>query len=199
VLARGSYRIGRGSAAHGYGALDLPAPTGTPVYAVAPGIVSRAMSLAGSYGKHIFLGHAGGRQSRYAHLSSILARTGQMVGAGQMIGRVGSTGNSTGPHLHYEDLINGVRRRPEDLGIFHEGGMSKPGSFAQFDPYKPEAVLTSAQWSAVEQAATRPVQVSADVRVFVGDREITDIVRTEITVHDRDLNRRVSAGSGRAR
>jgi murein DD-endopeptidase MepM/ murein hydrolase activator NlpD len=58
------------------------------------------MSMAGSYGKHIFLGHAVGRQSRYAHLSSIMVRAGQMVAAGQQIGNVGSTGNSTGPQLH---------------------------------------------------------------------------------------------------
>lgn len=150
VLPRGSYRIGRGSAAHGYGALDLPAPIGTPVYSVAPGIVSRAIQLATSYGIHAFVNHPGNRQSRYAHLSSLAVTAGQVVNRGQLLGRVGSTGNSTGPHLHYEDLLNGIRRAPENLGIFDLGGWLEPGMLGANTSNQPEAVLTQNQWSTLE-------------------------------------------------
>lgn len=174
VLPRGSYRIGRGSAAHGYGALDLPAPIGTPVYSVAAGIVSRAMRLATSYGIHAFVNHPGNRQSRYAHLSSLAVRAGQTVRAGQLLGRVGSTGNSTGPHLHYEDLLNGVRRRPESLGIFDHGGWLKPGMLGMNTSPHPEAVLSPRQSDmfdrfvgAMERSSTAGGggQVEVDIRI----------------------------------
>lgn len=126
VLPKGKYRIGMpylGYPGH-YGA-DYPAPTGTPVYAVAAGRVSKAATLSGSYGKHVYIDHPGGRQTRYAHLSAYGVRAGQTIRAGQMLGKVGSTGNSTGSHLHYEDRINGQPRNPANLGIFDQGGIMR--------------------------------------------------------------------------
>ena len=83
-----------------HGGIDLAAPTGTPVLAVAPGRVTKVRTWLHSYGHHVVIRHAGGR-SLAAHLSSIRVRKGQRVRPGQVIGRVGSTGNSTGPHLHF--------------------------------------------------------------------------------------------------
>jgi murein DD-endopeptidase MepM/ murein hydrolase activator NlpD len=81
--------------------VDFPVPTGTSVKAVAPGKVVSA-GWAGAYGYEIVIRHGDGRYSQYAHLSSLHVREGQQVGSGQRIARSGSTGNSTGPHLHFE-------------------------------------------------------------------------------------------------
>lgn len=89
--------------------IDMAAPYGTPVYATGDGWVERANSW-GSYGLIIIMRHPSGHETRFAHLSAILVEPGQRVRKGQMIGRIGSTGRSTGNHLHYE-----VRYRGEAL------------------------------------------------------------------------------------
>ncbi|MFB6550919.1 transglycosylase family protein [Streptomyces sp. NPDC056405] len=81
--------------------VDFPVPTGTSVKSVAEGRVVSA-GWGGSYGYEVVVRHSDGRYSQYAHLSAISVKDGQSVGAGQRIGRSGSTGNSTGPHLHFE-------------------------------------------------------------------------------------------------
>ncbi|WP_318215535.1 transglycosylase family protein [Streptomyces sp. SCL15-6] len=81
--------------------VDFPVPTGTSVKAVAAGHVV-STGWGGSYGYQVVVRHADGRYSQYAHLSAISVKDGQSVGAGQRIGRSGSTGNVTGPHLHFE-------------------------------------------------------------------------------------------------
>ncbi|UXX92217.1 transglycosylase family protein [Streptomyces sp. AD2-2] len=81
--------------------VDFLVPTGTSVKAIEPGTVVSA-GWAGSYGYQVVIRHADGRYSQYAHLSAISVRDGQSVGEGQRIGRSGSTGNTTGPHLHFE-------------------------------------------------------------------------------------------------
>ncbi|MFJ8105909.1 transglycosylase family protein [Streptomyces sp. NPDC096132] len=81
--------------------VDFPVPTGTSVKAVASGTVVSA-GWGGSFGYQVVIRHADGRYTQYAHLSAISVRDGQSVGGGQRIGRSGSTGNSTGPHLHFE-------------------------------------------------------------------------------------------------
>ncbi|MEV5549762.1 transglycosylase family protein [Streptomyces sp. NPDC052309] len=81
--------------------VDFPVPTGTSVKSVAAGRVVSA-GWEGSYGYQVVIRHNDGRYSQYAHLSAITVKDGQSVGAGQRIGRSGSTGNSTGPHLHFE-------------------------------------------------------------------------------------------------
>ncbi|MYZ40978.1 MULTISPECIES: transglycosylase family protein [unclassified Streptomyces] len=91
-----------GSWASGYHTgVDFPVPTGTSVKAVAAGHVVSA-GWAGSYGYQIVIRHEDGKYSQYAHLSALNVREGQQVGGGQRIARSGSTGNSTGPHLHFE-------------------------------------------------------------------------------------------------
>lgn len=91
--------------------IDLSAPTGTPVYATADGIVSRADWFS-SYGLYIAIEHGAEMQTRYAHLSRLAVESGQRVKKGEIIGYVGSTGRSTGPHLHYEVRIAGAAVNP---------------------------------------------------------------------------------------
>ena len=91
--------------------IDFPGRTGTNVYATGAGKVAVAGWSAG-YGKLVEIAHAGGLQTRYGHLSSINVAPGASVAAGQLIGKVGSTGRSTGPHLHYEVRIDGVATDP---------------------------------------------------------------------------------------
>ncbi|MEO1170240.1 MAG: M23 family metallopeptidase [Pseudomonadota bacterium] len=91
--------------------LDMAGPVGTPIYATADGIVGRAQWL-GSYGKYVEINHGGEIQTRYAHLSRILVESGARVTRGQLIGRMGSTGRSTGSHLHYEVRISGRAVNP---------------------------------------------------------------------------------------
>ncbi|MDQ0752965.1 murein DD-endopeptidase MepM/ murein hydrolase activator NlpD [Streptomyces africanus] len=81
--------------------VDFPVPTGTSVESVASGSVVSA-GWGGSFGYQVVIRHGDGRYSQYAHLSAISVRDGQTVSAGQRIGRSGSTGNSSGPHLHFE-------------------------------------------------------------------------------------------------
>lgn len=91
--------------------LDFTANTGTPIRAAADGIVSSA-ELTGAYGKLVKIEHGAGLETRYAHTSKILVKVGERVTKGQIIAEVGSTGRSTGPHLHYEIRLNGASLDP---------------------------------------------------------------------------------------
>lgn len=91
--------------------VDIPGPVGTPIYATADGIVGRA-ERAGAYGNLLELDHGRGIQTRYGHLSAILVQPGARVARGQLIARMGSTGRSTGSHLHYEVRLDGNAVNP---------------------------------------------------------------------------------------
>jgi murein DD-endopeptidase MepM/ murein hydrolase activator NlpD len=91
--------------------IDIGAPTGTPINAAKGGVVSYA-GVMGGYGNIVVVDHGGGMTTRYAHQSQIGASVGQTVSAGERIGYVGSTGNSTGPHLHFEVRINDSPQNP---------------------------------------------------------------------------------------
>jgi peptidase M23-like protein/putative peptidoglycan binding protein len=92
--------------------IDLTASAGTPVGAAGPGRVIFAALDAGGYGNLIEVAHGGGVVSMYAHLSSFSVRVGQRVATGTRIGRVGATGESTGPHLHFEIRVRGAAVDP---------------------------------------------------------------------------------------
>ena len=96
--------------------LDLAASYGSPIVAAADGRVLLA-GWSGGYGNLVRIGHAGGLQTMYGHMSRIVARSGEMVRQGQLIGYVGSTGLSTGPHLHYEVLKNGRPVNPTSVKL----------------------------------------------------------------------------------
>lgn len=91
--------------------VDMAGPIGTPIYATADGIVGRAQWVGG-YGKYVELNHGGEIQTRYGHLSQILVEPNQRVTKGQIVGLMGSTGRSTGSHLHYEVRIAGNSVNP---------------------------------------------------------------------------------------
>jgi murein DD-endopeptidase MepM/ murein hydrolase activator NlpD len=91
--------------------IDLAAPTGTPIYATADGVIERADWFS-SYGLYISIDHGGALETRYAHMSRLAVTAGQEVSKGDVIGYVGSTGRSTGPHLHYEVRVDGEAVNP---------------------------------------------------------------------------------------
>ena len=92
--------------------MDFSGGMMTPIHATAPGVVSFTGGRSG-YGNTIEIDHGSGFKTRYAHLSTIAVRPGQRVAIGQRIGGMGSTGRSTGPHLHYEVWVNGRAQNPD--------------------------------------------------------------------------------------
>lgn len=94
--------------------LDFKGLTGAPIYAAARGKIVFAGRHAG-YGNSVEIDHGNGLRTRYAHMSAFRARVGESVRAGQLIGAVGSTGRSTGPHLHFEVRLNGQPINPRPL------------------------------------------------------------------------------------
>lgn len=92
--------------------VDFRAPLGTPVYATSDGTVIKAKYNNKGYGNHIIIQHDEVYQTKYAQLHSIEVKEGQLVKKGTLIGKVGSSGDSTGPHLHYEVIKNGEHVDP---------------------------------------------------------------------------------------
>lgn len=95
-----------------HGGVDFRCPTGTPVYASDSGYVAIAKNLTYSYGRYILINHGNGLSTLYAHNSQLLVSQGQAVERGQLIAYSGSTGNSSGPHCHFEVRLNGNRVNP---------------------------------------------------------------------------------------
>ena len=92
--------------------LDFAAPAGTPIYATANGTVEFAGNRGDGYGNNVIINHGYGYKTLFGHMFKIKARTGQRVTRGEVIGWVGSTGKSTGPHCHYEVIKNGNKIDP---------------------------------------------------------------------------------------
>ena len=97
---------------HAHGGLDIAAPAGTAIKASAGGTISYSGWMSG-YGYLIIIDHENGVQTYYGHCSKLYAKVGEEVEAGDVIAAVGSTGNSTGNHLHFEIRLNGTRVNPE--------------------------------------------------------------------------------------
>ena len=108
--------------------IDFSARTGTPIYATGDGVISRVQNSRTGYGNNVKINHGYGYETLYAHMSKILVKPGQKVFKGQKIGLVGSTGRSTGPHLHYEVHYKGNAINPID---YCQDGL-KPQEYAQF-------------------------------------------------------------------
>jgi murein DD-endopeptidase MepM/ murein hydrolase activator NlpD len=96
--------------------IDYYAPRGTPVYAAGDGTVTRS-DYSAANGHHVFIKHAGSIETKYLHFTKRSVKRGQKVKQGQTIGTVGSTGLATGPHLHYEFVVNGVHRNPRTVPL----------------------------------------------------------------------------------
>ena len=129
--------------------VDYAAPTGTPAQTVGDGVVEFA-GVQGGFGNMVIVNHGGNHSTVYAHLSRIQVRKGQTVQKGQVIGAVGSTGWSTGPHLHFEFRVNGAHVDPQK--IIQQ---------AQSDPISPAA--RSRFTTVVEQARTQ-LPAAAQIR-----------------------------------
>jgi murein DD-endopeptidase MepM/ murein hydrolase activator NlpD len=129
----------RGGTAIHYG-IDLAAPMGTPVHSVAAGRVTRAFWNNG-YGNFVEVDH-GGVYTSYSHLSAILASAGQTVGPGSVIGAIGSTGDSTGPHLHFETRPGGQAVEPRGFmrsrGVELRAGGMVPVNVSNGEWFVPE-------------------------------------------------------------
>jgi murein DD-endopeptidase MepM/ murein hydrolase activator NlpD len=111
VLAPVGDRFGpRGNGFHA--GIDLLAPRGTPVMSAGPGTVTWAGRRAGGWGRLVVVRHPDGVRTLYAHLASIDVRVGDEVSGGAILGRVGSSGNATGPHLHFEVRVDGAAIDP---------------------------------------------------------------------------------------
>jgi murein DD-endopeptidase MepM/ murein hydrolase activator NlpD len=91
--------------------IDIPGPVGTPIYATADGVVARA-GWASGYGNLVEISHGNGMQTRYGHMSKLIVEPNTRVRRGQIIGLMGSTGRSTGSHLHYEVRVDGAAINP---------------------------------------------------------------------------------------
>lgn len=94
--------------------LDIAAPTGTPIKAASGGTVTYSGTSSTGYGKYIVISHGNGIQTYYAHCSALYVKAGEKIAQGQVIAAVGSTGNSTGPHLHLEIRVNGACQNPQN-------------------------------------------------------------------------------------
>ena len=201
-IAGGRFTSGFGVSRYGstHAGIDLAAPTGTPVRAYKAGQVAFAgwNALAGRTGQGIGLRHAGNLNSYYGHLSRILVSAGQMVAAGQHIGAVGSTGNSTGPHLHWE-LSNGSFQNPFNPAPYlngapqtgagrgkttkyDAGGWLPPGdTMVRNLTRKPEAVLTAEQWRIVERKTVTPDPIIGKKLILkVGEKEMVAVIDEQI-------------------
>ena len=95
-----------------HGGIDFPVSTGSNVYAAASGTVILVKYLNYSYGRYLIIDHGDGLSTLYAHNSQILVSVGDKVSAGQVVAKSGSTGNSTGPHCHFEVRVNGSQVNP---------------------------------------------------------------------------------------
>ena len=107
--------------------MDFSSPQGTPVYAAGDGVVTRADNASSGYGNHIRIDHGYGYVTLYGHLSAYNVRAGQRVKRGDLIGKVGSTGRSEAPHLHYEVIKNGEHINPIH---FYYGNLT-PAEYAE--------------------------------------------------------------------
>ena len=128
--------------------IDFKASYGSPIYAVTDGTVSVA-GRNGGHGNYVKLSHNGGLQTGYSHMSRIAVSRGERVKRGQVIGYVGSTGLSTGPHLHYEMFRNGANVNPSSVRFVTRAQLSGSqlqafrSSLAELQRVEPGAALAS--------------------------------------------------------
>lgn len=164
----------------GHSGIDIRAGMGAPIWAASNGRIDYA-GWGRGYGQAIFE-NSGGLPMVYGHTSKLLVRTGERVKVGQLIGKVGATGNASGPHLHFEIAPNGFDRasnRGKTLdwlrtGKYDNGGWLMPGTTIVHNATgRPEPVLNPQQWQAFEALAKRTGRGEAPV-IHVEKIETTD-------------------------
>jgi len=129
--------------------IDLPVRIGSPVRATGPGVVRIAGWVRG-YGNLVEIEHSGGVRTRYGHLSRLHVFASERVDAGQVIGEAGSTGHSTGPHLHYEVRMNGSAVNPLTFML------QSPQSYDTVWAQEPRPAPKWIDWSSRKPTATLP-------------------------------------------
>lgn len=170
----------RGGAFHA--GIDLGAPSGTPIMAAAAGLVTQAGWNDG-YGNYAAIDHGGGLRTTYGHMSALASVAGQILAAGQVLGYVGSTGDSTGPHLHFETYQNGGAVNPRQFVGFDRGGWLNPGLNMTYNGTgKPEPVFTDNQW--------RMLSSAVDVEQVARSSGRTDSVRDAIVTLTKAMSER---------
>lgn len=163
----------RGDPFHGgrrmHAGMDMGGRVGTPIYATGDGFVKRSR-WAGGYGNLVEIEHGFGYQTRFGHLSRSLVQEGQFVRRGQMIALMGSTGRSTGPHLHYEVRINGRAVEPSRFMqiVFNQ---QPDWNAVRYAAASPSPVVRSAGTASIAMAMVRRQRPAEDLR-RVGDLEI---------------------------
>ena len=158
-----SSRFGVPRGDHYHSGLDIAAPGGTPVYAAACGVISYISSgcvvgnssCGGGYGNYVVIRHSGGRTTLYAHLSRDVVSLGDSVTTGQLIGYVGTTGSSTGNHLHFETRINGQAVNPQ---LYVRGGqqsfLGATGGPIESEPQRVSALSSAEAASDTEERSS---------------------------------------------
>jgi murein DD-endopeptidase MepM/ murein hydrolase activator NlpD len=134
--------------------VDYAAPVGTPVISVADGVVAES-SFQGGYGNMVVIQHNAHQSTAYAHLSRMNVRKGQTIKQGDIVGAVGSTGLSTGPHLHFEFRMNGRHVDPLTLA---QQGSAEPISAALRPKFNQRAEYARSQLMAAAQMRQGNVQ-----------------------------------------
>lgn len=178
--------------------IDLAAGHGKPIVAAAGGQVINARPV-GSYGNFIQIQHPGNIKTGYAHLSAIGVSNGQLVQPGQLIGREGNTGGSTGPHLHFNVNRNGGWVNPRSIMSFDDGGLIPMGVHQiAHAGAKPDRVFNDSQWTTLDALAARGAQAGATlpeyVTLEVDGQQFRAYVRAEAADGARH-SRRMSQGS----
>lgn len=156
--------------------VDFGAPTGTPVRAVADGVVKTA-GRNGGHGNYVHLDHEGPYETSYSHLSAILVKRGQSVRQGDIIGKVGSTGMSTGPHLHYQFFVNGQYRNPMTVALPMTGSLpdaERDAFFAVRDQVVPMLEKAAAAVADASDAADAPAGAAAEAPAGAADAPAVD-------------------------
>lgn len=173
--------------------IDIAASKGSPVVATRRGTVTIAKiacnhnwgkpvgsdNCGGGYGNHIYIDHGDGYESRYAHLTSISVKVGQLVEAGQVIGTVGSTGNSTGYHLHFEIRLNGSYKDPEKYVsskgpsvVSNDYTSYKENDYSGLPIGYQGTVEASGTTVAQRVSGVTPQPIFAYVNIYVGDNQL---------------------------
>lgn len=179
-----------------HGGIDMAAPTGTPIYASKSGTVTMSGMYPG-WGNYVRIAHNGGYSTGYAHQQRIFAREGQYVRRGQKIGLVNSTGNSTGPHLHFEEYLNGRNVNPRHIiPRLMEGGYTMNTGIAELHPK--ETVLTQPLSQDLKTGLNRLANgqdggynVTVDMRysTFEKDIDVKKAVSEALQERDRKASR----------